>query len=167
MLVQTLSLTQVVYFRHSQAQHNLVKYFLMITNSILWDNEAVYKVYVTYSRKMGPADSLRREAHEKTPGEDLVWTHHTVQKPPLSQPSGWKLGFPPLSLKRQPCVFSILGSLVLLWKEHICIFLFDNPGKCRSKIMPNYMMRNWPSGSGAPEWPQQWWCWDHNPVSLL
>lgn len=147
-LVQTLSLTQVVYFWHSQAQHNLVKYFLMITNSILCDNEAVYKVYVTYSRKMGPADSLRKEAHKKAWGR--IWCGFTIQivqkpssfQPPLSQPSGWKMGFPPLSLKRQPCVFSILGSLALLWKEYIHIFLFDNPGRYRSKIMPNYMMRN-------------------------
>lgn len=142
MLVQTLSLIQVVYFWHSQAQHNLVKYFL-ITNSILCDNEAVYKVYLTYSRKMGPADSLREEAHEKAWGRlwcglstQIVQTHQAFSH--LSQPSGWKMGFPPLSLKRQPCVFSILGSLVLLWKEHIHIFLFDNPGRQRSKIVPNY-----------------------------
>lgn len=142
MLVQILSLIQVVYFWHSQAQHNLVKYFLT-TNSTLRDNEAVYKVYVTYSRKMGPADSLRKEAHEKAWGRlwcglttQIVHTHRAFSH--LSQPSGWKMGFPPLSLKRQPCVFSILGSLVLLWKEHIHIFLFDNPGRQRSKIVPNY-----------------------------
>lgn len=103
---------------------------------------------------MGPADS--RKKLMKSLGEALVWTRHTdsaktIELLATSLSAFWvENGFPTSLFEEATLCVWHWGSLMLLWKEHIYIYiLFDNPGRYRSKIMPNYdeelTLRKWDS----------------------